>query len=338
MTPNRPLSTGMTRRRAFTLIGTWAGMGALLPPAAWASSDTASPTPFRWTGQALGAKAEMILYHPNKEQARRLVSSCVDEIERLENIFSLYRTTSELARLNRSGRLDRPSHDMLRLLGLSGRYFDLSGGAFDPSVQPLWQLYSSHFSRPGTTEGPRDEDIRKALKRVGFAKVDYSATSVSFSRPGMGLTFNGIAQGYITDRIADILKENGLDRVLVNLGEIRAIGPAREDGTPWRIGLSNAGGNTETVDLKDLAIATSSGGATRFDPEGRYHHLFDPRIGRSAGMYSSISVTAPLAADADALSTALSSLDLDQARDVLSACPGTAAIMSYSGEEKTTRI
>ncbi|HEC14194.1 MAG TPA: hypothetical protein ENI72_00410, partial [Rhodospirillales bacterium] len=61
-------------------------------------------------------------------------------------------------------------------------------------------------------------------------------------------------------------------------------------------------------------------------------------VGRSAGIYRSVSVTAPLAADADALSTALSSLDLDRARDVLSACPGTAAIMSYSGEEKTTKI
>ena len=103
----------------------------------------------------------------------------------------------------------------------------------------------------------------------------------------------------------------------------RAIG-ARPDGTPWRVGLSDPGRPgtlTETVDLVDRAVATTAGAGFRFDPTGRFTHLFDPATGRSPALYRTVSVVAPTAAEADALSTAFSMLPPARIRDIVAARP-----------------
>ena len=105
-----------------------------------------------------------------------------------------------------------------------------------------------------------------------------------------------------------MLRSAGLSTTLVNMGEIRAIG-ARAEGTPWRVGLADPdkpGALTETVDLVDRAVATTAGAGFRFDLAGRFTHLFDPRTGRSPALYRTVSVIAPTATEADALSTAFS--------------------------------
>ncbi|MDP6876748.1 MAG: FAD:protein FMN transferase, partial [Alphaproteobacteria bacterium] len=86
---------------------------------------------FEWQGSALGAEAKIVLYHPDKAAAEAAINACLDEISRLEDQFSLYRPASALNRLNAAGRLDKPSHDMRRLLQLCRQYGDLSRGAFD---------------------------------------------------------------------------------------------------------------------------------------------------------------------------------------------------------------
>ena len=117
-----------------------------------------------------------------------------------------------------------------------------------------------------------------------------------------------IAQGYITDRIADLLADAGMTNVLLDIGESRALG-SHPSGRPWRIGLRRAD-RPQTVasqiELVDRAVATSAGIASPFEPTGTHHHLFDPRLGRPAPTADQISVTAPNATMADALSTALS--------------------------------
>ena len=113
----------------------------------------------------------------------------------------------------------------------------------------------------------------------------------------MALTFNGIAQGYITDRVAELLRGEGLHDVLLNLGEIRAL-----PGRSWRIGIAGA---NQTIGLSDAAIAQSAGRGTAFTTDGRWHHLIDPKTGQSARGLTSVTITAPTATEADALSTAL---------------------------------
>lgn len=113
----------------------------------------------------------------------------------------------------------------------------------------------------------------------------------------MALTFNGIAQGYVTDRVADLLRGEGLADVLINLGEIRAL-----PGRAWPIGVS---GQTERIELRNGAIAQSAGRGTRFTADGLWHHLIDPGSGRSAQGTAALTVAAATATEADALSTAL---------------------------------
>ena len=175
-------------------------------------------------------------------------------------------------------------------------------------MQPLWQLYAAHFAaNPDDVAGPPVHRIEAARRRVDYRAVAMDGPRVGFLRPGMAVTLNGIAQGYITDRVAELLRAAGFASVLVQLGETVA-GAPRSEGRPWRVGIPDPFAPDrvlETLDAVEVAIATSSGRATRFDAAGRHHHLFDPATGRSADRYASVTVVAARATAADALSTAL---------------------------------
>jgi thiamine biosynthesis lipoprotein len=105
-------------------------------------------------------------------------------------------------RLNADGRLDAPPLDLVRLLELCGQLHRASGGAFDPTVQPLWAVLRRHFETraPSLAEGPPAAALAEARARLGFPHIDCSSGRIAFARPGMALTLNGIAQGYIADR------------------------------------------------------------------------------------------------------------------------------------------
>jgi thiamine biosynthesis lipoprotein len=217
---------------------------------------------------------------------------------------------------------------MVALLHAALRFSDLTGGAFDPTVQPLWQLYADHFaSQRPDSEGPSPQKLAEALAKVGCAGLSVREDRIALTRRGAAVTLNGIAQGYATDRVVERLREAGLSTTLVNIGEIRAIG-ARPEGTPWRVGLADPerpGALTETVDLVDRAVATSAGAGFRFDARGRFTHLFDPTTGRSPSRYSTVSVMAPTATEADALSTAFSLMPLSQIEGIVDTRPNVQA-------------
>ncbi len=287
-----------TRRRLLTVMGATAGM-TLLPNV----GRTATVLPrWTWQGSALGAKAEMTLVHPDEVAAKKLIRLAVDEIERLENIFSLYRDSSDIARLNRSGHLDTPSPDLVTLLSIANHISDLTGGAFDVTVQPLWRLYADHFSKlGGDPGGPPTAAIDRVRNLVNYRAIEFTASHIRFAHPEMAITLNGIAQGYITDRVADLLRANGIEQTLIDLGEIRALG-MHPDGRPWRIAIDGAR-EKSPINLVDRAIATSSPAGTAFDRAGRFHHLFAPQTGQP-GVAKQMSVIAARATTADALSTA----------------------------------
>lgn len=296
-------SQAVSRRRAITIFGAAAG-SALLPGAA-----PARPAPLReWYGAALGAQARIALAHPDEAAARRLFDSCAREIERLEAEFSLHRPDSALSRLNREGALETPSRDMVRVLGAARRFSALTDGAFDVTVQPLWLLYADHFFRhPGDAAGPAEEDVAAARALADYRALEVSPARAALTRKGMAVTLNGIAQGYITDRVAELLRDGGIDNVLVDLGEARAVG-RHPEGRPWAIGLADPRDPARygpVVELANRALATSGGYGTRFSADGQHHHLFAPASGRSANHHLSVSVVADDATTADALSTGL---------------------------------
>ncbi|HET9068960.1 MAG TPA: FAD:protein FMN transferase [Amaricoccus sp.] len=282
----------LTRRRALGLLAAAAG----LPLALRATRATAEVV--TWHGRALGAPATLILHHPDRGEAERLLAACAAELDRLEGIFSLYRPESALSALNRSRALAAPPPELVGCLDDCRRFHTLTDGAFDPTVQPLWRLYADHFQAGGGVAGPSPAAIAAARAAVGLDAVRSNADRIALTRPGMALTLNGIAQGWITDRIVELLRAAGVTSTLVDMGEIRGLGD--NDGRPWQVAVA---GTDARVPLADRAIAVSAPAGFAFDPAGRFTHIIDPRTGATPARWARVSVTAPTAAEADALST-----------------------------------
>lgn len=313
--------SSLTRRRLITIAA--AATSTVLAGRVARAEDAV-----RWHGSALGAQVSIKIHHSDRAEAEQLVRQSLAEVRRLEGLFSLYRSDSAICALNRTGVLVAPDPDMVKLLRDALAFADLTGGAFDPTVQPLWQLYALHFSSlTADPHGPPAEKLAEALAKVGRDGLLVSADRIALAKHGAGLTLNGIAQGYATDRVVDVLRGAGLSTALVDMGEIRALG-ARPDGTPWQVGLADAdqpGQLGATVAIVDRAVSTSSGTGFQFDRAGCFTHLFDPRTGRSPSRYRSVSVVAPTATEADALSTAFSLLPPQAVRDIVAARPNLQA-------------
>ena len=260
----------MSRRR-FLSVCAVAGTFAALP---WANAVAAAPL-HRWNGILLGAEVSLTLAHPNRSKAHQIFETCVREIKRLESIFTLYDSHSELSQLNKHGILRGPSSEMVDILEQSRLYNQITDGAFDVTVKPL-------------------ED-GQSLDLVGMDKLHINQKEIHFEKLAMGVTLNGIAQGYITDRITELLKAEGLKNVLVELGEKRAIGPHPE-GRPWSLALQ---GKQNPISLTNRALATSA----RKNADTGKHHIFKPSSGHYTEKHEVISVIADSATMADALST-----------------------------------
>ena len=306
----------LTRRRMIAISAAMAASSWV--PAAWAK-----PASRLWTGQALGARVSIRLDHP---QAEAVAARVFAEIGRLENILSLYRADSALSRLNREGRLESPPFELLECLSIAGTVHKASGGRFDPTVQPLWALWAEAAA---SGMRPAQAEIERTLRKTGWEKIRLSPDAVVME-PGMALTLNGIAQGYITDRVTELLRANGLEHAMIDLGEARGLGsPA--PGRPWRAGIAdprNPSRVLEAIDLGDRALATSGGYGTPLDPAGRFTHLFDPHTGEATPRWRSVTVRAADATTADALSTAFSQMPADMIRDMISRFPVQAWLMA----------
>ncbi len=338
MSPKLPGSAagngGPSRRRVLTILAGVAGTTGVLALGGKAGWGRAAGPLLEWRGAALGAEGRIVIAGRSRTEARALIARVRAEIARLEAIFSLYRPNSEVSRLNRDGLLRAPAPELVELLSLSRRISDLSAGAFDITVQPLWRLYAEHFARAGADPaGPPAASIRRVRALVDFTQVQVSPEAIRLARPGMAITMNGIAQGYIADRIADLLRREGLARVLVSLGEIRALG-GHPAGHGWRLSIPDPlepARQLEMLEVADQAVATSAGAATRFDGAGRFHHLFDPVTGVSAGGYRSVTVVAERAAIADGLSTALYVMPQRRAAELLAGFARARAILFDAG-------
>ncbi|MDK1373738.1 MULTISPECIES: FAD:protein FMN transferase [unclassified Sinorhizobium] len=251
-------------------------------------------------------------------------------------MFSLYRSDSVLSELNRTGAIAAPPSDLVHLLEACRNCWEATNGAFDPTVQPLWALYARHFSVDGADPtGPSDDEKRRALARVGFEKVRLGRDRIVFTQPGLALTLNGVAQGYITDRIVELLKDAGVANSLVSMGEIRAIG-AQSDGTPWRVGLAStedAPAPDSILDIVNKAVATSSQDGFVFGDSGRFGHIVDPHSGEMPRLFKRVSVIAPTATEADAFSTAFSLMDTSNIQRVCEGHPDLGVdLVPISGE------
>ena len=291
-----------TRRRFLKIIGL-ASIGAISGTALVKLTKTDILKKVTWQGIALGSPAEITIYHPNQKEAEDILSKSHKKLVQLENLFSLYKENSQLSMLNKNGYVKNPHPDMLALINLSKEYAEMTDGAFDVTVQPLWNLYNEAFIK--TNKPPIESEIEKTLSLVDWRSISVSKNLINYEKEGMSSTLNGIAQGYITDKISEHLINSGINNTLVQLGEYRGIGD-HPDGRPWRLLLSNPE-HTDSIgeiEFTNAAVATSAGLGTPFDLTGKHHHIFDPKNGYNANNYLQVSVTSKTAAEADALATA----------------------------------
>ena len=305
----------MTRRR-FVSVFAAAGAVSLFPR----GLRTAEPQTFTWEGVALGAQARLTLQHSDAACAKEAIAASVAEVARLEVIFSLHQADSVLSRLNRLGRIDDAPAELRALLAEALILSRVSQGAFDPTIQPLWRLYADHFADPGASiEGPSEAAIADTLRLVDWRKVEIDGALIRLGVPGMAVTLNGVAQGYITDRVGALLRARGFEHVLVNMGEELALGP-KWDGRFWTIGIADPHEPSATLTelpLDQGAVATSGGYGSQFDHAGRFTHILDPRTGKPARRWASVTVIADSATLADGLSTALSVVPVEMASTII---------------------
>jgi thiamine biosynthesis lipoprotein len=299
-----------TRRRAIGILAA-AAAGAL------AGSHARSFTDCAWHGTAMGADATILFDGIDRDSARSAIELVVAEIDRLENALSLFRQESELCRLNRDRRLQSPGADLRRALTLAIDTAAASGGLFDPTVQALWEAHADWFAAAPDAGTPPEELIARARINVDWRQVAIDGDSIRLG-DGQRLTLNGLGQGYVTDRIADLLAARGLKHVFVDLGEQRAV-DTRLDGLAWRVARPHAA----PIGLLGGALATSEGAGCVLGAGGAAHHLFDPRSGRSAAGWKAVTVHHRSAAVADALSTAFYAASAEEITALLPRFPGT---------------
>jgi thiamine biosynthesis lipoprotein len=268
----------------------------------------------------MGTDARILFCGIDRASANALAAMAVAEIERLERALSLYRSDSEICRLNEVQALNLPSGDMRRALALAIAVARVTDGLFDPTVQALWEAYVDWFAKAPTAGLPPESVIAAARSLVDWRRIALAADLIGLGER-QRITLNGLAQGYVTDRIADLLRARGLEHVLVDLGEQRALGP-RSGGAPWLIACDD----TRSFKLVQGALATSEGAGCILGAAGAAHHLFDPRSGRSAAHWRRITVHHPSAAVADALSTAFYVASPAEIERMLPRLPGVAIL------------
>jgi len=257
----------------------------------------------QWRERALlgfGTTLSLKVAHADAGQADAALDASVATIRHIEDQMSLFNPASALVRLNRDGVLRQPHPDLVAVLELAQSVSRRSQGAFDATVQPLWAVFEA-AARAGALPSPAD--VAKAQALVGWQQLAVSASEIRLRQSGMGVTLNGIAQGFAADRVRAGLQARGIRHALVNTGEWAALGNP-DAARPWLLGLADP--RHEDALLARLAldgrsVATSADNECSFSADHRHHHIFDPHTGYSPTEIASVTVAAPSCALADAL-------------------------------------
>ncbi len=289
------------------------------------SSIYDSPDKTEQTKELMGTIVTITVYHENKEEAHQAIGEAFNEIERIENILSSYKNTSEVYILNRDKKVEA-SNELIYTIGKSLRYGDLSRGAFDITVQPILDLYQHSFQdlkRP-----PTDSEIIQALRQVGYERIYIRNNNIQLEKDTK-ITLGGIAKGYIIDKAIITLEKNNIQHALVNAGgDMRAIG-SKPDGN-WNIALQNPRKEHEhiaIIPLNNTAVATSGDYERYFDDSKEFHHIIDPRTGYSATELISVTIVTHKAMDADALATSVFVLGKEEGLELIESLDGVEGLL-----------
>jgi len=254
----------------------------------------------------MGSTYSIAVYGNDRALMEASVDAAFEEVQRLDRMLSNYKPESELSQVNRYAE-ERPvevSPELFRLLSACVEYSRESEGAFDITVGPLMKVWGFY---KGTGRLPHRAEVRGALDRVGYRNIllKPATWTVKFAAKGVELDPGGIGKGYAVDRMAAILKENGIRTGLISASgsSIYALGaPPGEKG--WRVHIRDPKDDSKSaaeVYLKNESMSTSGNYEKFFRAEGKiYSHIMDPRTGWPAEGVLSVSVIAPHTIDSEA--------------------------------------
>jgi thiamine biosynthesis lipoprotein len=292
----------------------------------------------------MGTFAHLKAVARNQDTAGKCVQSAFEEIKKVDELMSDYKSDSEISRVNRDAfkQAVNVSASTFEVLQKSVDFSELSEGAFDITIAPLAELWRTAAE---VNSVPTEAELEQARSKVGYEKLilDANEMTVRFAVDGMKLDLGGIAKGYSIDKATEAMQAGGAIGGMVDVGgDIRCFGLPPEGKKTWRIGLQDPAqpeGGDETLGggagrilmvlkLKNAAVATS-GGYQRFVLiEGKKHsHIINRDTGASAEGASSVTVISQSAIDADALATSVSVMGAEKGLALIEKTPQTEAIL-----------
>jgi thiamine biosynthesis lipoprotein len=280
----------------------------------------------------LGSPYEITVVVKDSTEGKKFADMSVKELKRIEQLISEWIPTSDISLVNQqAGKQPVKVHaEVFELLQRSVKFSKLTDGAFDVTwagMDRIWKFDGS------MKEMPSEERIRNSVQNVGYQNLilNEKDTTVYLQKQGMKIGTGGIGQGYIADRIKQLLLASGNASGLVNIsGDITSWGK-QPDGKPWTVAIINPV-NKEKVfaffPLEETAIETSGNYEKFVVFNGiRYAHIIDPRTGYPAQGVVSVSVFAKHTEIADALATGVFVLGVDVGLNLINQLEGIECII-----------
>jgi len=258
-----------------------------------------------------GTRVEVLVVGADPERGRTAIAGVLREFDRLHRAYHAWQD-SDLTALNQailSGRPQRVGPELAELIHEAQALSQQGEHLFDPGIGRLVRLWGFHADE-FQAELPPAADIEAWLAaRPSIADVTVTGQTISSRNPQVALDFGGYLKGVALDRAAEILRSQGIDNALINIGgNVMALGS--KDGRKWRVGIQHPRqpGPLATVELADgEAIGTSGDYQRFFEVDGkRYPHLLDPRTGHPVDHTQAVTVLIPAGARAGTLSDASS--------------------------------
>jgi len=290
--------------------------------------------PVRKTWLTMGTFASVTVPADDARRLEKVLPALTNLTASVAADLTVYDPESDLSRLNAAAgeeAFQRVSPHTVRMIEASRRIAALTDGAFDPTVAPLVEMWGFNTGAP-PARMPSADRIDRVLARVGLEHVSVSNGMARIRTAGVAMDFGGIAKGYGVDLCYDMLRDAGIENMMVNIGGNLRVGGRPEAARPWRIGVRDPFDNNRllgTLSLFDGDAVATSGHYERFVTIAgrRYAHIIDPRTGRPVAGMAGVTVVDRAGVAADGLSTALFVLGPDALPAVLDKRPALCAAL-----------
>jgi FAD:protein FMN transferase len=310
------------------LLGLGLATATMLPLRAEALSFDKRMVKVSQTKLAMGTFVSMTLLHPSKDQAEEAMALAFNEVQRLEQLLSRYDKTTPVYQLNREGFLKDAPPEVGEVMRHSLRFHEITHGYFDVTVKPAVDLFKEKVFEQKSK--PTEHQLKEVLSLIDARNVCYQDKTIRFKKEGMGVTFDGIAKGYIVDRAAEVLSDRGIEDFLINAGgDIRTKG-SKQGKQPWVVAIEDPGKRhqyPDVIQMRDGAIATSGNYEVYFDKEKMFHHIVNPMTGVSPCSSVSVSISANTTMEADALATSVFVMNPREGTEFVNSLPHCSSLV-----------